>query len=301
MRRSVLIALGAWLAVFAAGAVWAASEGTSAGAVLMFPVGARSLAMGNAYTVSSGDLGGAWHNPAVLADLAGTNVAAFYDRRIAGDDHGGVMASRPLGGGCLAGYVTYYTTGDVDLVASDGAKRTVTGQADYVAGLAYGMRVGAGLETGAAVKVLRSTLADDFSATGVSFAAGVVYDLFGDRLRCGGAIRNLGPHFTYATQDEALPWSVGFGLTYQASLGGLPLVGALDAVKTRDAGWKQHFGLECRLGGKVALRTGYRSGYDSMGFTFGLGVRAGGVEVSHGVGLVDTFDDLHLTQISYRF
>jgi hypothetical protein len=298
IRMTLLIVC---VVVLSAGAAEAASEGTSAGQVLTFPVSARSLAMGDAYAVSGVDLGGAWHNPAVLAGLGRACVSAFYDRRIAGDDHGGVMAGRSLGRAYLAGYFIYYTTGEVELTQSDGLPRTVTGQADYVAGLSYSMEVAAGLAAGAAFKVLRSTLADEFSATGIAFDAGLTCGLLSNRLRLGASIRNLGPHFTYDTRDEALPWTAGFGAIYEMAFKGTSVTGVADVVRSRDGGWKEHSGLECLLSGKVALRLGYASGYDSMGLTFGLGVHMGAVEVSHGVSLVDTFDDLHLTQISYTF
>jgi hypothetical protein len=257
--------------------------------------------MGNAYTVSGGDLSGAWHNPAALAGLDVSLVTAFYDRRLAGDHHGGLMASYPLGGGSLSGHFVCYSSGDVDLVQTDGETRTVTAQTDCVIGISYGTKLGASLGTGATVKVMRSTLAEEFTANSVSCDAGLVWDLIEDRLGLGVSLRNLGPDFAYDNADETLPWSAGFGIACRRPLGGDSVVGALDIVKTGDEDLKQHVGFEYRFGEGLALRAGYRFGYDSMGLTVGLGVCVGGLRLDHGVGLVETFDDIHLTQMSYGF
>ena len=277
------------------------SEGTSAGIVLTFPVSARSLAMGNAYTVSRGDLSGVWCNPAVLAGLDGRHITAFYERRIAGDRHGGLMMSYPLGGGSLGAHLLQYSSGDVELIRSDGETRTVTGQTDYVVGLSYGIQIGENLGTAVTVKMIRSTLAEEFTASSVSFDAGLIYGLPEDGLLCGVSLRNLGPDLEYRSEKEPLPRSIGFGASYRTSLGDDHLVAAMDIVKIRGADFRQHIGFEYVLGNNIALRAGYRLGYDSAGFTFGLGARVGGLELSHGVGLVQTFDNVHLFQISYRF
>ena len=302
MRRAEVGALAVALAavLFIGPAARAGDEGTSVGVTLTLPSGARAQAMAEAYTVSAGDVNGLHYNPAVICALGGAEAAAFYGRGFFDDRYGGLTYAAPAGPGYLAGTIRYYTTGDVSL--DDGESvRSVTGMSDYLLGVSYASGIGEALGLGATIKVLRSTLVEDFSGTSVALDAGLTYRVGETGFMLGAALTNMGSNLKYRDVAAPLPWSLGLGALYQGRLLNAPAQAAVDVVKSREGSLKGRLGLEARPGDLLAVRVGYKLGYDSDDFAVGLGLRAGRLDINYAAGIASELDSLHLLEVAYRF
>lgn len=279
----------------------AESRGTTTGLVLNFPVGARALGMGEAYTTSMGDLSGMHQNPAVLGFLETWGVSAFYQRRIAGDNFGGVEFNTAAGPGVVGLSFLYYSAGEAELTGSRTGTRTVDVLQDYVIGVSYAAGPVEDFKIGMTFKMLRSTLVEELDDASVILDFGLQYRTAGERLLIGTAARHLGEGLSYRSRESPLPWTFGLGLACLLDVAGGPLTLAGDVLKIRDLDPRAHLGFEYVVEEVLAVRLGYRLGYDTSDFTFGLGVVLGKLEISHGVGVMREFDDIHMLQVKYRF
>jgi hypothetical protein len=302
MRRAEVGALAVVVAatLFLGPAARASDEGTSGGVMLTLPSGARAQAMAEAYTVSEGDLNGVYYNPAVISSLGGAEAAAFYGRGYFDDRYGGLTYAAPAGPGYLAGTIRYYTTGEVTL--DDGESvRTVRGMGDLLAGVSYAASLGGRLGLGGTVRVLRSTLVEDFTATALALDLGCTYSIGESGFVLGGAITNAGSDLKYRESGAPLPWSMALGALYKGNLLNAPAAAAADVVRTREGSLKARLGLEARPGGLIAVRMGYKLGYDTDDFAVGIGLRAGRLDIDYAAGIASGLDSLHLLELAYRF
>ena len=299
----VFVAMSALVGLLGVAPVAADSRGRSAGLVLSYPVGARALAMGSAYTASVGDLSGMHQNPAALGFLDTWGVSAFYQRRIAGDNFGGIAFNSGAGPGVVGVSLLYYSAGDAELTGSGTSSETRTVEAlkDYVLGVSYAAGPVKDLELGMTLKVLRSTLVEEFTASSVSLDLGLQYRAAGGKLHVGAAVRHLGTGLMYDDWEDHIPRTFGAGVVYIAEVAGGPLTLAGDLVKVQDLDPRGHAGFEYVIERVLAVRLGYRFGYDTSDFTFGLGATLGGFEIGYSVGVMEEFDDVHMTQLTYRF
>ncbi len=298
---ALLALIGAGLLAMLAGpAAAGGDEGTSGGITLTFPSGARALSMAEAYTVSVGDINGVYYNPAVISALGAMEVSVFYGRGFFDDDYGGITCVRPAGPGALGASLKYYTTGGIALDNGENV-RTVTGMSDYLLGLSYGARVWDAVGIGGTLKVLRSTLVEDFAATSVAADIGLTYRVGESGFLFGASLANLGSDLKYRDSGVPLAWAAGLGALYHGVFLKAPASAAADIVQAREGSLRSRIGLEIRPGGHLAVRVGYKFGYDSDSFTVGLGVRAGKFDVNYAAGMGADLDNLHLLQITYKF
>jgi hypothetical protein len=296
-RTCALAALAVLLFLRAASS---ANEGTSGGVTLTFPSGARAQAMAEAYTVSAGDVNGVFYNPATVARADSTEAAAFYGRGYFDDTYGGLAYVQPAGPGALAASFNYYTTGDMQL--DDGENvRTVRGMSDYLLGLSYAAPLNEAIGLGGTVKVLRSTLVEDFPATAVAADLGLTYRVGKSSVLLGAAITNLGSEIRYRDSGAPLPWAFGLGALIRGTLLNSPATASGDVLRAREGDLKGRLGFEVRPGGLLAVRVGYKLGYDSDSFAVGLGVRVKKLDVNYAAGIASGLSSIHLVELAYTF
>ncbi|MFH1312374.1 MAG: PorV/PorQ family protein [Candidatus Eisenbacteria bacterium] len=299
LRLSTIITAG--LLILPILSTAAKSAGNSAGITMTFPTGARSLAMGDACCGLSGSPDAVNYNPAALSELRSTEISAFYERRLVDDSFSGIRLAWPAPFGVLGLSLLHYTSGDIELVTTAGDVRVVVGQQDYIAAFRYAARPWQHLGIGVGFKVMKSTLAEEFHASGVSSDFGWLYES-GDRgFSLGGSVTNFGEHLEYKKQTEDIPWIVRLGGAYACEVVGSSLRVSGDLVRVRESDLREHIGIESLIVGCLAVRAGYKFGYENAGLTFGFGLQVGRLQLDHGIGVTDHFGDIHLTQITYVF
>ena len=93
----------------------------------------------------------------------------------------------------------------------------------------------------------------------------------------GGAVANIGNEPSYVNESFSLPVDLRGGAAWRYNFSGYPatILLSAEARKTKDEDAHGHFGAEIGLQETVAVRFGYKSGYDEESFAFGVGVARG--------------------------
>ena len=103
MKNVLKLILAVLFSFTASSSLHAKGIGTSGGATLMQAPGARSAALGEAFTAVTNDVTAFAYNPASLKSLRGGHASFEYQRGIAEDSYGQFIIGSPLANGNGAG------------------------------------------------------------------------------------------------------------------------------------------------------------------------------------------------------
>jgi len=297
---------------------------TRPGAVfLMIWPGARSTALGGAFSAISDDATACYYNQAGLSFMDGMIASLQHANWLSGlhpdmyYEYAGFTKS--LKSGTLGLDVIYLTTGKTEVRDFEGNYLGEYTTFDIAIGVNYGIKLTPQLGLGAGWKFIYSYLVAPWvwlrmpdlgiksGGIGIAYAFdfGVLYKPF-SFLSLSGAVQNLGPSISYTETGKAdpLPYTLRLGFKIQpfssriikVNLTGdvtKILVGMFaDPDKTFFENLKYEFqeawkgaGLELDYFEFIVLRGGYF--YDSegarIGFTYGGGIKAGGFSLDVGV------------------
>ena len=290
----------------------AGAVGTTGAPFLRIAAGARPEAMGGAYTGVSDDLNALFWNPAGLARVAAPECGALYTTWLAGTTTSLLGYARPAGTlGTLAGAASILDYGSTPrTVATDdglygGTSGTVSAM-DTFAEVGWGRRMAAGLDAGAAAKVVIQRFAGA-SRSGLGADLGVLWTTPERGLKAGLAGQNLG---VMTSGGALLPMTWRLGAAWETPLGSsLRALWAADAEMTADAGTRVHAGAEFSVLELVALRGGWRGGAIAGGPTFGVGLLvpgswvglSGALRIDYAGGQADELGMTHRIQLLFRF
>jgi hypothetical protein len=273
MKRTALLLVV--LTMVAAGTAHA-EDGTAGLAFLKLGVGGRAIGLGDAYTAVGGDASSIYWNPAGSVAVENIDALLMHSEWFEGIRYeylGAVKSDgrQAFGVGVIGLYVN-------DLERRDGPTSEPDGDFgvfDLALTGTYARRLTDDLDVGASAKYLRSEI-DDESASGIAFDAGAQYRVPAVRgLSLGVSIHNLGAQMKYVEDSFDLPVLGRVGAAYLApfeALDGTVLVVA-DAVVPADGDTKFHAGLEYEYNELIALRFGYRSGWDNQNVSAGFGAK----------------------------
>lgn len=147
------------------------------------------------------------------------------------------------------------------------------------------------VDFGLGVKALFSGL-DDETARGWALDAGVRLSTLIEGLTLAAAGSHLGPQMTFIEEGFELPatFRAGGDYTYPVARWDTEFTVAYDLEKGNDDGFRNHFGAEVDYLELIAVRGGYKRGFDTQGATFGVGVRKAGYRFDYSFADID--DDL---------
>lgn len=262
----------------------AAEDGSAGLAFLKLGVGARAIAIGDAYTAVGGDASSIYWNPAGLLGVENIDAVVMHSEwflDIRYEYAGGVRSfgDQAIGVGIVGLYMD-------DLERREEATSEPIGHFgvfDFSVAGSYARRLTEYLDVGATAKYLHEKI-DDEVAKGMAVDLGAIYRLPGLKgLSAGLAVQNLGPQMSFIEDKFNLPvmYRAGVALAtpFDALNGDMLLV--CDAVIPNDGDPKIHFGLEFEYAGTLALRFGYRAGYDNQNISTGVGAKVGGLRVDY--------------------
>ncbi len=235
--------------------------------------GARAQALGSAFSSLADDPTASFWNPAGLSRLNGIQVVATHNQSFEGIRQEYASFSKKYSEGTLGLSLGMVYNSD-PLLGTDlnGDSVGTFGYHDVLATAAFGFRANEKLDVGAGVEYLASKI-DDFSAGGFAINAGLRYFPGITNLSVGASVRHLGQGLTLDKARSGLPTTVQGGLSYIVSAGKGDLTLAGDVAKTRgDPRTHALVGLEYNQHDFLSLQAGYRSGFDSEAFSFGLGL-----------------------------
>lgn len=280
-----------------------AGAGTTSGIILRESLGARSLAMGEAFTgVASGPETIFW-NPAGLAGMEKTELSAMYFREIVDMGLMSIQHAQPLAGhGGIGLALESFSAGDMELNYLDGSSKSVNAQSDYIINLAYGKKLGDSFSAGANLKYLNSTLAEVESASTMAVDLGCLYKLPAiNCLAIGLNVQNIGGGMKYIEEKDPLPLTIRVGAAYIKALQNNTLTISGDLNKPKELSARFNMGFEYLYNQAIALRTGYKFGYDVDSFTAGFGVKISHYSLDYAFAPKGDLGDNHRISLGIQF
>jgi hypothetical protein len=297
MRKIHLILICVCLVSFGCGTVCVAKSinsnaGTSAFPFLKINVGARSCAMGGAFTGLADDESALYFNPAGITSLEGKRFIFEYHNYIADLQSGFVGFIRPILGDKMLGIsIDYLNYGDFVKTDISGNELGTFGGSDLVLAGTLAMKYRTTFSFGATAKFIYEKI-DNYSATGIALDLGAKYTSDRDRYMAGILIQNLGTQLSgLGKEKDKLPLSVRVGGGVHPRK--LPMKIAADIIIPVDNSVDFAVGVEYVKLKPLYLRLGYN--------TFGSNYRVNGSSdkwsgLALGVGF-----DFRKMQLSYAF
>lgn len=270
--------------LLAASITFAQSAGSSGLSFLKFGFGARNIAMGDAGSSASNDLSAMFYNPSRLASTE-NNEAMFMHNEWIQDvrsEVGGVkwnMFNLPFA-------VGFNVTNVSDLEFRDerpGEPLSFFSWNYFFGSLSTGFKVVDNLDFGLTFKYLYEGLLND-EATGFGFDFGANYTTSIEGLTISSVIKNIGSMNKLRAEETKLPTEFRIGGAYKFGLETAKLdftaVGEFQKYLDTDD-IHLHGGGEIVYDETFAARAGYQSGWESRGFTGGVGIMWGNLRFDY--------------------
>jgi len=289
MRKAILLTVLAALPA----AAYASGAGTTAAPFLKVAMSPRALAMGGAFGPLADDSGAVFVNPAGLAQSETTEVALDFTTYLQDAKMGNLSYSGSAGGKRFGFGATFVTVGGIErrgLTDSAGAVPELGsfGANDMAFTLAYARKDFAkesitGLDAGLSAKFIRSSI-DDKSAFAAAVDAGAIYHA-SPKVNFSLALQNLGTKMKFVDKSDPLPINLRAGMLYRPSAG-LNLAAEVNEY-LQDEKFYPSFGAEYWLRDALAIRGGYKFGYDTAnlgaqaGLSLGFGIKVAGLGVDY--------------------
>jgi len=237
-------------------------------------VGARPIALGEAYVALADDINAIYWNPAGLVQVKIPEVGFTYNKWFEDIGYHFLGYSHPLDNSILGVSAYYLGAGDID--GSDNAGNPIGEFTTYDLAFAfsYGRRLSERVSVGANFKYILEKLEEEL-ASAFAFDIGALYKPGVYDLVLGVNIQNIGTGIKFVEESASLPQNVKFGLAYTLFPEN-PLILTLDFNKCKDKGVYVGSGAEFWVVDYLALRIGGKFDPDVKdGLRLGFGLRAG--------------------------
>lgn len=304
----------------------AESPGTSGAAILKTQLGARAAGMSGAFAAVADDVYAISYNPAGLSLIRRPELGLMFLKGLEDTSLSFAAYSMPipsrglwgLGPPTLAAAILSSDQGEIEVNRTDpdGSlrdSRTIKAGSDFVFSLAYSeiLMEGSlpatalfGLHyVGLGAKFIRSTLAEEFSASAFAMDMGYLGELLEGRLRVGAAVLNLGSKLKFIEEGDPLPMQMVLGASYRWSF--FPdhaLRAAMDLSSLiPEKSNRVRLGAEYEFQQTLALRAGFQSNQDLGGLTFGVGLKKKDLGFDYALETFEDLSDAHRISLSYRF
>jgi hypothetical protein len=272
--------------------------GTTAAPTLRIPAGTRPVALGDAYVAVRGDELSVFYNAGSLASAAGPSAAASYQSFFVGSDLVTLSGAVPLGPGVAALGVHALDFGSVDEVVEDPSFAGQTGRPtgnrvganELVATAGYGIAPIGRLGIGAAVKLIRTELAEE-SGTAVAADIGIRVEPWEGRAPTFGvSVLNVGGDLELAGRSDPLPRTlrVGTALDMGRPAEGFGGLIAAEVVAVRGGASRLALGVETnrgfggvRLAGRAGVQATSAEETLADAVTFGASLEIGSFRLDY--------------------
>ncbi len=263
--------------------IFSQSAGSSGLSFLKFGFGARNIAMGDAGTALSNDLTSLFYNPANLALTDKSEVLFMHNQWIQD------VSSEVIGVKTELWNIPFALGFNVTSV-NNLEYRTIPGEpiskfdVNYFFGsLSTGFFVTDEISFGASLKYLYEGLLND-EASGFGLDLGVHYLLPFKGLTASSVLKNIGSMNALRNEATKLPSELRLGTAYTTKISdtNLDINAGIEYQKylnTQDIHF--NFGGEVLYNKLIAARAGYQTGYESRGFTAGIGLMWGNLKFDY--------------------
>lgn len=269
---------------------------------LTMGAGARALAMGEAATATTEDATALFWNPASLLSVKSQSASFMHAAAIENSFYDHVAYARRQATSAWGASLQYFSPGPVDKTDITGEKTGSLNPNDLALTGGYARSID-GYGVGGSVKYVQSTLIDTARAFALDGGA-MTPPFFGQKVRAGIALTNLGTKIKYDQESESLPMTIRGGFDLRPWKG---WTGALDLVAPK--GEDLHFALggEYRLSVieevSLALRGGYstRDSGGSEGLSAGIGFGWNRLNVDYAFVSHGDLDPSQVLSVGYNF
>lgn len=255
--------------------VFAAGVGTTGASFLKIGVGARAVAMGEAFAGVADDASAIYWNPGGLGILSKKEFSAMHLQWFEGIQYEGLTYVHPTERRGTFGV-------DFRYLHTDALKKTVVNSSsstgydelgtfssyDMMATVGYGKQILPHFNLGVGLKYIKETI-DDKDATAIAGDFGLLFDLRGGRI--GLSLQNLGTKLKFVKEEGSLPFNIKFGVS--SSLLDDKFILGLEINQPNDGKLSMRVGTEIWAHKFFALRGGYKYTIDEdsdLGITSGL-------------------------------
>lgn len=277
MKKILLIFL------FSAAFILPQSAGNTGLSFLKYGFGARNISMGDAGTALSNDLTALFYNPAKLALTERSEVLFMHNEWIQDVRSEVIGAKTTIWGLPFALGFNVTSVDGIEFREIPGEPVT-TFDANYFFGsLSTGFFVTDEISMGASIKYLYEGLLND-EASGFGFDFGINYLLPYKGLTASAVLKNIGSMNELRNESTKLPAEVRIGTAYTYSLedAKFDFTAGVEFQKYLDTEDNHfNFGGEILYNKIIAARAGYQSGYESRGFTAGVGLMWGNLKFDY--------------------
>lgn len=293
------------------------SIGRSGASSFLLTAGARPLGMGEAFTGMADDVNAIQYNVAGLTNISCAEAGLMYHRGIADTNLGFAAYAQPLGKIFHIGLsFAVMDAGDVEITTIEFDNRAGTRKAkqDFIfsLGVAHSLsflgNIGEKFSLGVGSKLLKTTLAEESSATVFAGDIGLILKLFENKISIGFTLQNLGNEVKYtggiATGEvgDPLPLTMRFGTTYTLLKSKAhQLIGSAEMNKMQDSDIRFNGGIEYWIKNIFAFRVGYKTVNNESPLTSGVGFRIGKLQLDYGFGLMENVNHFHRASLIIRF
>ena len=263
------------LVLLAPASAGAGDPGSAGALFLRIGLGARAAAMGDAYVGVAEDASSMYWNPGAMAAVLGTNVTLSHVESFATIRLEQAAVTHETGWGTLGFMFSGWFIDDMERYddAASAVSLGTFGAHDVSFAAGYARYIVPNTALGMSLKTIYQRI-DELSATGFAVDAGVYHTSRIRGVKLAAVVGNLGTPMKFDVEEYALPRYIKVGASFErevTALEGRVLV-TFDAMFPNDDDGRQHIGAEYSYRRMLALRAGYKGGYDSQGATFGFGV-----------------------------
>lgn len=299
--------------------------GESALVILEEPMGARPAAMGEAFTAVADDINALYYNPAGLSFLTHPELSTMYLKGLLDSYYGFVGFVYPFKKSALGLSITTFDGGSMEIntLNPDGSfkeSKTVKAESDFIPMLSFSGALGKVLSFGVNLKMIQSTLVDEYKATAYAGDLGILIRPINDRFGLGFVVKNFAPKgIKYKNLENQLPVSMRAGLAlkpvdyFTLSVDSeKPLEQpAMEEDKKARGLWdyrpqlkprpRINFGLELSILKLAALRAGYKLGYNQPTFNLGFGLSVTGFLLDYSFAGMKDLNSMHRMSFTTTF
>ncbi|MFH1897517.1 MAG: PorV/PorQ family protein [Candidatus Desantisbacteria bacterium] len=281
----------------------------AAGETILIPLdglmGARPAGMGETFIGLSDDINALHSNPAGLSFLVQPEVSTMYLTGLTDSHYGFVGVVYPFKKSTIGLSMAIFDGGkmNVNMLNSNGSfkeSKSLSAQKDSIAMFSYSFAVGSALSMGWNLKAISSILAEDYNAAAYAVDMGILIRPVNDRLCLGLAAKNIvGNPIKYKNVEHPLPVTVKVGCALRQN-DWLTLCADYEKPGT---GLKSGF----KLGGEflikklIALRAGYKIGYDQSTFNLGFGINTRGFLIDYSFAGMKDLDSMQQVSFTTNF
>jgi len=318
---AILLVLGLLVFCGVAGAGEFAKVGTSGAKFLEIPIGARGVAMGNAFLSLSDDHTAMFWNPAGLVHAKKKTVIAEHINWFADITYDAFGLAYKVNDMWSVGFFgASMNSGDIEETTVErplgtGENYSVT---NLQTGISLSMNLTDRFSLGTNIKYVREDLDTEISSS-YSVDIGTMYDTRWHTVRIAMSIRNFGPeieldggYYDYNNgsqlEDESTFLPYHFPMTFRLGIAfdpiltdiqRLTLVGELE--HPNDNVERLNFGGEYAFREMFFIRGGYTFNHDTLGLSAGLGMRWTAFSVDYAFTNFGILDDVHRFGFSFNF